>query len=186
MIMERGVYHIFARGVNRGTVFYDRTENLQFLVYLNRLIKKYGLSLYAFALMNNHFHLLMKGERVQAAVCELVKSYTGWFCHRHTEHGKVFESPAHFVEKQLVKWQVDALLYILNNPVVAGMSKTHYLYEFSSYRFHTKNGSRLKDVISVDTSFVERNIGGLDKLKAALAVKLRYQKLLDGKTDGVL
>ena len=182
--MEGSVYHIFARGVNKGKVFYNRTEKIQFLSYLNRLMAKYSLSLYAFALMGNHFHLLIKGSRVQDAICELLKSYTGWFCHRHPKHGKVFDYPAHFVEKQLVKWQIDTLLYILNNPISAGLSRTHYLYEFCSYRFHTKNGSRLKDVINVDTSFVEQNFDRLGSLKAALETKLRYQQLLDGKADG--
>lgn len=178
--MEGSVYHIFARGVNRGKVFHNREENRQFLIYLDRQISKYGLALYAFALMGNHFHLLIRGVMVREAVCELVKSYTGWFNHRHPGHGKVFDSPVHFVEKELLKWQVDALLYILNNPVVAGMSKTHYMYEFSSYRFHTKNGSCLKEIVNVDTSFVEQNFGNLENLKAALAAKLQYQKLLDG------
>lgn len=49
--------------------------------------------------------------------------------------------------------------------------------------FHTKNGSRLKDVINVDTSFVEQNFDRLGSLKAALETKLRYQQLLDGKAD---
>ena len=78
-IMEGKVYHIFARGVDKQKTFYDKTECRQFLFYLNKSIRKYNLSLFAFALMGNHFHLLIKGDDVQQAICELIKSYTGWF-----------------------------------------------------------------------------------------------------------
>ncbi len=154
-------------------------ENKRFLFYLNKSIEKYNLSLYAFALMGNHFHLLIKGEKVHEAIRELIITYTGWFCRRHSGHGKVFDYPAHFVEKQVLKWQIDTLLYILNNPIVARMGKTHYLYEFCSYRFHTKNGSRLKEIINVDTSFVNSHFKNLKNLKTALQTKLKYQHLLD-------
>lgn len=177
--MEGKVYHVFARGIDKKKVFFNRMENKRFLFYLNKSIEKYNLSLYAFALMGNHFHLLIKGEKVHEAIRELIITYTGWFCRRHSGHGKVFDYPAHFVEKQVLKLQIDTLLYILNNPIVARMGKTHYLYEFCSYRFHTKNGSRLKEIINVDTSFVNSHFKNLKNLKTALQTKLKYQHLLD-------
>jgi len=180
-IMEGKVYHIFARGVDKQKTFYDKTECRQFLFYLNKSIRKYNLSLFAFALRGNHFHLLIKGDDVQQAICELIKSYTGWFCHRHIGHGKVFDYPAQFVEKKLLKWQIDSLLYILNNPVAAGICGAHYCYEFCSYRFHTKRGSNLKSVIEIDTSFVTQNFKNLADLKSALQRKLAYQRLMDSK-----
>lgn len=57
--MEGRVYHVFARGMDKKKVFHDRTESKQFLVYLDKAITKYNLSLFAFALMGNHFHLLI-------------------------------------------------------------------------------------------------------------------------------
>ena len=181
VIMEGKVYHIFARGVDKKKVFHDETESKQFLIYLNKAITKYNLSLFAFALMGNHFHILIKGNYVYEAVREVIQSYTGWIHHRHPGQGRVFDYPAHLVEKQLLKWQIDTLLYVLNNPIAAGISKTHYLYKFCSYRFHTKNGSRLKEIINVDTSLVEQNFKNLQDLKAALHTKLKYQNLLNDK-----
>jgi REP element-mobilizing transposase RayT len=57
---ESGIYHVIVRGINRQEIFQDIEDRN---IYLNRL-KQYkeecGVGLYAYCLMRNHVHLLVK------------------------------------------------------------------------------------------------------------------------------
>ncbi len=54
------IYHIIMRGINRQTIFEDEEDCAQFLATLKRYKEKSGYQVYAYCLMGNHVHLLMK------------------------------------------------------------------------------------------------------------------------------
>jgi putative transposase len=48
------------RGINRQTIFEDEEDKRQYLKTLAKFIKKSGIELYGYCLMDNHVHLLVK------------------------------------------------------------------------------------------------------------------------------
>jgi putative transposase len=54
------VYHITARGDRREPIFLDDDDRLTFLDLLSKEVKQQGWLLYAFCLMDNHYHLLLE------------------------------------------------------------------------------------------------------------------------------
>jgi REP element-mobilizing transposase RayT len=55
-----GVYHIVLRGINRQRIFEDSTDYQYFLEGLIRALGKSAATVFAYCLMCNHVHLLIK------------------------------------------------------------------------------------------------------------------------------
>ncbi|NLI11655.1 transposase [Pelotomaculum propionicicum] len=61
---ESGIYHVVLRGVNRQDIFYDEDDFQRFLEILEQ--KKLGkqFEVYAYCLMSNHVHVLIRGGNI--------------------------------------------------------------------------------------------------------------------------
>ena len=55
-----GIYHVMLRGANRQEIFHDDEDCLKFLNIIEKYKVKSDLKLYAWCLMGNHVHLLVK------------------------------------------------------------------------------------------------------------------------------
>ena len=56
------LHHITQRGNYRQNVFYEKQDRVVYLKYLEENARKYGLKVYAFCLMDNHVHFIVKPE----------------------------------------------------------------------------------------------------------------------------
>ncbi len=55
-----GIYHIVLRGINKQRIFEDDEDSLYFLEKLKTYKDISSFEIYAYCLMSNHVHLLMK------------------------------------------------------------------------------------------------------------------------------
>src|SRR5438874_6162237 len=60
---EGAVYHLYARGNERQRVFRRERDRVHFLELLERCATRYLVSVLAFVLMGNHFHLIAQTAR---------------------------------------------------------------------------------------------------------------------------
>jgi len=58
-----GIYHILLRGINKQRIFEDVQDYQKFLETIKTNKKTSGYQVYAYCLMSNHIHLLMKEGR---------------------------------------------------------------------------------------------------------------------------
>jgi len=65
--VEGGWYHITARGTERRTVFQDNRDHERFLELLAEMRRRYAVDVHAYALMGNHYHLLIRTPRANAS-----------------------------------------------------------------------------------------------------------------------
>ena len=54
------VYHIISRGDRQEAIFRDQEDFRSFLETLAEMCKRTGIRIHAYALMGNHYHLLME------------------------------------------------------------------------------------------------------------------------------
>lgn len=55
-----GIYHVIVRGINKQRIFEDEGEYLVFLKKIRNYKKMSSYTVFAYCLMSNHIHLLMK------------------------------------------------------------------------------------------------------------------------------
>lgn len=58
--VEDGWYHVYGRGIDRRNIFNDDRERLHFLELLALLVERYRIVVHAYALMSNHYHLILQ------------------------------------------------------------------------------------------------------------------------------
>ena len=157
---ESGVYHVVARGVGRQLLFESNWEREALLDSIERCVETYGVTIYAWCLMGNHIHIVMReGNEPLGTTMKMI--LTG-FSMRHnlvTGHvGHVFQGRFESEPIDSDEYLLSAVRYVHNNPVKAGIGNLSE-YPWSSYGEYTGN-QRL-----CDTSLVLELLGGIQQFE---------------------
>ena len=115
---EMGVHHVYTRGTKRWTIFHDDVDRRRFIGQLSTVCDRYDLAVLAFALMDNHVHLVVRcpQARLSDALRDLKSVYARYFNGRHRSSGPLFEG--RFGSKLVVSHrQLRTLIrYVHRNP----------------------------------------------------------------------
>ncbi|MDD1427688.1 transposase [Dolichospermum sp. ST_sed9] len=128
-------YHVYNRGNNRQTIFFERENYIYFL----RLIKEHlitnAVDIVAYCLMPNHYHFLvyLRDETLSDAMKSLSLSYTKAINKRFNRSGVLFQGRFQSIEVLETDYLVNLSRYIHLNPVKAGLVEKPREWEFSSY-----------------------------------------------------
>ena len=129
-------YHAFSRGNERRPVFYDDGDRHHFLECLGVLGERFETEVWAYVLMPNHYHLVLRTRRpnLSRAMHWLGVAYTNWFNARHDRSGHLFQGrfKGFVVEDELYLRRL--LLYVHRNPLRSGLVERLVDYPWSSYR----------------------------------------------------
>lgn len=163
-----GIYHVVARGVSRSIIFEDDTDRSRFLDTLASLSRECGAAVYAWCLMDNHYHILIKQElgSLSDMMKALDSSYALYFNMRHDRVGHLFQGRFKSEPVDTDEYFLTVLRYIHQNPVKAGIAPTCD-YKWSSY------GEYLAGRGLVDANFALDLLGGregFEKFHAVLDV----------------
>jgi len=92
-------YHVTARGNERRAIFRDDRDRQRFLELLEQVAERFRVTIHAYVLMSNHYHLLLQtGEaNLSRAMQWLGVSYTVGFNRRHRRSGHLFQGRFHAV-----------------------------------------------------------------------------------------
>jgi putative transposase len=129
------LHHIIARGIERRKIFYDKKDRDDFLDRLGAIVRQSKMRCYAWTLIPNHFHLLLKTGNVPVATVmrRLLSGYAGRFNRRHRRSGHLFQNRYKSILCQEDAYLTELVRYIHLNPVRAGIVKT--LEELDRYRY---------------------------------------------------
>jgi putative transposase len=131
-----GIYHVILRGINRQTIFEDDEDYLKMLDSLEVCREKSGSEIFAYCLMSNHGHFLLKEgtEDLGAVFRRLGPSFVYWYNWKYSRRGHLFQGryKSEVVEKD--KYFLTVIRYIHQNPVKAGIVKRVGDYRWSSYQ----------------------------------------------------
>ena len=131
-----GIYHVYARGVDRQAIFRDDVDRFTYLKILGRVVKKRGWRCLAYCLMDNHIHLLIetRDANLSRGMQELHGSFGSAHNARHGRVGHVFQGRfgTTLVTADSQLWAVVA--YLIRNPVEAGLCDRPENWRWSSHR----------------------------------------------------
>ncbi len=113
------LHHVMVRGIERTAVFRDDTDRGDFLARLARLAEQGALTVYAWALLPNHAHLLVRtGTRpLPRSMRSLLTGYAGAFNRRHHRVGHLFQNRYKSIVVEAESYLLELVRYLHLNPV---------------------------------------------------------------------
>jgi len=120
---ESGIYHVIVRGINRQNIFHDEEDEFAYLNRLTQYKKECGIELYAYCLMSNHVHLLLKEGEIVIGVLmkKLGISYSYRFNQKYNRSGHLFQDRFKSETVDDDSYFLTVLRYIHRNPQKAGL-----------------------------------------------------------------
>jgi REP element-mobilizing transposase RayT len=117
------VHHVMARGIERGSIFRDDLDREDLLGRLDRLCPELGFCCLAWALMTNHFHLVLRSGpiRVSRLMARLGTGYALRFNQRHDRVGHLFQNRFRSRRATTDGDVVGLVLYVCRNPLEGGL-----------------------------------------------------------------
>ena len=141
-----GIYHVMLRGINRQIIFEDGEDYQKFLETLKSFQKKSGYVVYAYCLMSNHIHLLMKEEAEDLGIVfrRLGASFVYWYNWKYSRRGHLFQDRYKSEVVETENYFLTVLRYIHQNPYKAGVVNDIADYRWSSYGEYVGGSSHLR------------------------------------------
>ncbi|MEO0280931.1 MAG: transposase [candidate division WOR-3 bacterium] len=138
---EGSYHHVMNRGFKNEKIFFNPKAKQHFLELLEILSKKYGMDIYAYCLMKNHFHLVLKNHKnlLSEFMKELDGSYGIYYRKNFGGRGYVFASRFKSTLIQDDKYLKMSIIYTLLNPVKADIVENPFDYQWSSINHYFSN-----------------------------------------------
>jgi REP-associated tyrosine transposase len=136
-IQEPGLtYHVTARGNARMVIFANAGERRRFLRLFANLCERHTIDCYAYVLMSNHYHLVIKTHdaNLSRTIQTLNGDYARWWNRQHGRVGHLFQGRFDSPVVQDGHYLLTVCRYVVRNPVAAGMVVSPEDWPWSSYR----------------------------------------------------
>lgn len=152
-------HHVMGRGIAKRTIFECREDFRCFLSLLARAVRRGLLEVHAYALLQTHFHLLVRSPcgALSRAMGDVLRGYARWFNRRRGRDGALFKES--FASKRVDSDAYRSILmrYIDHNPVKARLALrgAEYCYG-SAFHYARARGPRW-----LERSWVEEEVKGV-------------------------
>lgn len=159
-LAESGIYHVMLRGIDRQLIFEDTEDYFRFLDIVQECRQLCNFNLYAYCLMGNHVHLLLKVQDngLETIFKRIGGRYVYYYNVKYRRVGHLFQDRFKSEPVDDDAYFLTVLRYIHQNPVKAKICSKVEDYPFSSFAeyFHDSN--------FVDTDFA---LGMIDRSEFA-------------------
>jgi putative transposase len=131
-----GIYHVVLRGINKQSIFEDNEDRHYFLERLLTYKETSRYEIYAYCLMSNHIHLLLKegAEDLSTVFRRIGASYVYWYNKKYNRVGHLFQDRYRSEQVETDEYLLTAMRYIHQNPTKAGIVKEIHEFPWSSFR----------------------------------------------------
>ncbi len=173
-------FHVMSRGNARMPIYRDATDHERFLEILGDAVERWSLRCWAFCLMPNHYHLVVRtaDDTLSPAMRHVNGVYAQWWNRRHQRVGHVTQGRFKAQVVQEHRYLVAVCRYVLLNPVRAGLVADPAAWPWSSCAATlglTEPPPFLSSTLLLDLC----TTGSLDRRRAALRRLLNGPDALD-------
>ena len=136
-----GYHHVINRGVEQRNVFLDEEDFDTFLQLLCQTCPEYGVKVHSYALMSNHYHLLIETSRENLSLFmrRLNATYAIYFNKKYKRSGHLWQGrfKSWFVTDESYLYTL--IRYIEYNPLKAKLAEKTGEYLYSSAQYFVDN-----------------------------------------------
>jgi putative transposase len=117
------LHHIIVRGIERNPIFKDSEDYEALLVRLGRVLQETSTICYAWVLIPNHVHLLVRtgSTPISTVMRRLLTGYAQAFNRRYNRHGYLFQNRYKSFLCENDPYLLELVRYIHLNPIRAGI-----------------------------------------------------------------
>ena len=139
-VSSTNIYHVMIRGNRKQDIFLEDEDRFRFTKILKKVKQKGEYELFAYCLMNNHVHLLIKekDEQLSQTMKRINVSYVNYFNQKYQQIGHLFQGRFKSEPIEDETYLLAVLSYIHNNPLNAFIVKNLEEYTWSSYCSYIK------------------------------------------------
>jgi putative transposase len=115
------LHHVILRGIERGQIVADRQDREAFVARLGAVATATGTTIYAWALLPNHAHLLLRSgpQGLPQFMRRLLTGYAQAYNRRHRRHGHLFQNRYKSLVVEADAYFRDLVRYLHLNPLRA-------------------------------------------------------------------
>ncbi len=134
-------YHVICRGQRKNPLFFSAADMKSYFKFFNKYAQEHDFELYAYCLMRNHVHLLIRRREMSLDLFmrRLNTAYALYFNGKYDLTGHVFQGRY----RSLIVYDDNYLRHLIKymhmNPVSAGICKNPGKYGYSSASFYEGN-----------------------------------------------
>ncbi|MBC7816439.1 MAG: transposase, partial [Planctomycetaceae bacterium] len=143
----------------RRDIVRDDLDRSEFLRLLDRVASRHRWRVFAWALLDNHFHLFFRIQTpsLSAGMHDLESGYAALFNRRHERQGPLFQGRFHdvVVESESHAWELTRYVHL--NPCRARLAPRPEAWPWSSYR-HYLDPRGAPEWLDWPTVLAERNL----------------------------
>ena len=123
--IEGGIYHVIQRGIERCDIFKDNSDREGFIKRLSKSLKETGHKCYGWALMPNHFHLVIRtgAKPLSDLLRKLLTSYALFYNKKYKRSGYLYQGRYKSILCQEDSYLLELVRYVHLNPLRAGIVK---------------------------------------------------------------
>lgn len=162
------IYHIMLRGNNREKIFIDDEDKLKIIGTLERKKRNNEYNLYAYCVMDNHIHLVVKEgeEQIGSIIKRVAGSYSNYFNKKYQRIGHVFQERYKSEPIEDESYLLSCIRYIHQNPFKSNIS-TIERYQWSSYKDYIRQDNTIidaGDILAIISSSKEKALAHFTKI----------------------
>ncbi len=176
------LHHVIARGIERRNLFKSEVDREDFLSRMDKLLSDTKTRLYAWCLLPNHFHLLLRSgdEGLSAFMRRLQTGYAVGFNRRHRRVGHLFQNRYKSILVEEDAYFLELVRYIHLNPVRACLVKNMLALDRYAWCGHAavmgKREAPFQDVAFVLQQFGVRTKEAIAAYRGFVAEGIRQGK----------
>ena len=159
VVSGTGIYHVMMRGINRQNIFEDEEDYTRFLELLFQMVCPVDdnghplpsrCTFYAYCLMTNHVHLLIRdgAESLAEVIKRIGVSYAQYYNKKYIHFGHLFQDRFKSEPVNDKGYFFTLLRYIHQNPVAAGITKDVGSYKWNSWGEYERSGNGIQAICS--------------------------------------
>lgn len=120
------LHHVVIRGIEKKRIFEDADDKRSLLTRLEGLVTESGTKIYAWVLLTNHAHILLKTSSygLPRFMKRLLTGYAVTYNIRHHRHGHLFQNRYYSIVCDEDAYFKELVRYIHLNPFRGGLVKT--------------------------------------------------------------
>lgn len=112
-----GIHHVMLKGLDGRHIFLDDSDRSIFMEKLNKARKTGGFQLYAYCLMDNHVHLLIKeGEELGTSIKRITVGYVQLHNNKYGRTGHLVQNRFNSEAVEDEQYLITVMRYIHRNP----------------------------------------------------------------------